>query len=505
MLEMLFGKKCDHPMADLKSAQAALSDLPKNDALKAIMFLSDSIESVGNHPNFKPNDQFAVLNFLEETSNPFARKLSYEYFTLPDMNGFQGNRLCIALEGLYRNLVNAYFTLFQSNCIKPVIKPQLLAVKVIITLREQLKYTSAQYKPFESQAWDRFAHIFQHAEQQRYLDTPLLISPTQGETTTIMSESVKLLVWNVCDIYSQPQRNMYLTERIISQHGKSIAITPNYNDHTMFGFDLTNPTSPFRINQNTPHHPTMRYFSLAEMKPGVESLIQSLEKHSVPPELYLRGFFPTEHVLDAAKRVLTYVVSPPIRNSKRMALSVIMDVVKGYDNTLIRCREVIRDERTIPSMQWTVENVSTNGFLAVTAGRPSESIQIGNLLGIQSSGTDHIGVAVARNLIRDAEGNLRVGAEILATQASEVKLQLSAGHDGSSGSGRWLAALWLHTKDELESGTTLILLRPESFSMQRSMQALFQGKNFLLIPHELKKSDTEFVMARYRVVEQEVN
>lgn len=46
MLTKLFGKKPDHPMAGVKSAQAVLNCLPRNDAFRSAMELTDWIETV---------------------------------------------------------------------------------------------------------------------------------------------------------------------------------------------------------------------------------------------------------------------------------------------------------------------------------------------------------------------------------------------------------------------------------------------------------------------------
>lgn len=42
----LFGKKSDHPLADMKSAQALLDDIPKHDSIKALQELADWVEAI---------------------------------------------------------------------------------------------------------------------------------------------------------------------------------------------------------------------------------------------------------------------------------------------------------------------------------------------------------------------------------------------------------------------------------------------------------------------------
>jgi hypothetical protein len=74
MLAKLFGRKTDHPMADMKSAHALLDDLPKNDSLKSLMELTDWVESVAVSGEFKLEHQFAVIRLLDEAAYTHTRK-----------------------------------------------------------------------------------------------------------------------------------------------------------------------------------------------------------------------------------------------------------------------------------------------------------------------------------------------------------------------------------------------------------------------------------------------
>jgi len=80
MLAGIFGKKSDHPLADIKSVQALLENLPKNDAYKSLMELTDLIESATEHDEFKLDHQFAVVRMIDEAAQPYARKLSARVF-----------------------------------------------------------------------------------------------------------------------------------------------------------------------------------------------------------------------------------------------------------------------------------------------------------------------------------------------------------------------------------------------------------------------------------------
>ena len=83
MLSAIFGKKSDHPLADIKSAQTLLDDLdlPRNDAFRSLAELTELIELLSEQAEFKLDHQFAVLRLLDEAAQPYVRKLAREYFT----------------------------------------------------------------------------------------------------------------------------------------------------------------------------------------------------------------------------------------------------------------------------------------------------------------------------------------------------------------------------------------------------------------------------------------
>jgi len=89
MLAGIFGKRSDHPLADVKSVQELLENLPKNDAHKSLMELTELVESVTENTEFKLDHQFAVLRMIDEAAQPYSRKLAREYFTPFEINKFQ--------------------------------------------------------------------------------------------------------------------------------------------------------------------------------------------------------------------------------------------------------------------------------------------------------------------------------------------------------------------------------------------------------------------------------
>ena len=165
MLSGIFGKKSDHPLADIRSAQKMLDDLPKNDVHKLLMDMAEMMGSVADNTDFKLDHQFAVLRLIDEVAQPYTRKLIGEYFTPSVLNAFQENRLWLVLGNYFRQSGIAYCAVFNrqriekgNNSIKAHI-PLLLA-RAVYAMNWQLKFVCAHYDLVEHVIWENLANIF---------------------------------------------------------------------------------------------------------------------------------------------------------------------------------------------------------------------------------------------------------------------------------------------------------------------------------------------------------
>ncbi|HEU0234589.1 MAG TPA: hypothetical protein VFQ94_05620 [Gallionella sp.] len=512
MLSGIFGKKSDHPMADIKSAQALLDDLPKNDAYKSLMELSEWIESVADNTDFKPDHQLAVLRLLDETAQPYARKLARDYFTPQELNKFQENRLWLVLGNFYRHTAKAYYAVFNRYCSGDrgagSIKAQLplLAARAVCAMTGQLKYICAHYGQVDPTVWGNLAQLCQHAEQQQYLDAPLALYSGVAGNTTVKGELGRLLGWYGCGVNTLNPLYMHLTERIAGQYFASIEIGAQQGANSLFSFNLDHPAAPVLVKADAPMHPSMRFVSMTEMQPLLVALIKTLEKGAVPESLNLGGAYDAELVREAAQHLLNFLTAPPSRRSARRGIKVGLNAVSGFSRMIDRTDVALNFSDEQPA-HWDVEDISASGFHTVLPAQGTDGIRIGSLLGVQPDGVPHWGAAVVRRLMRDDANRLHVGAEMLANQIAGVALSQSGGgfEDGQP-------ALWLQAKSEKllaghppggSSGEVQLLMKAGTFSAHRSLQTRLNGKNYLLIPGRLQEKGLDYDLANFRAIEQE--
>jgi hypothetical protein len=505
MLSGIFGKKSDHPLADIKSAQELLENLPKNDAYKSLMELTEMIESVSEHTDFKLDHQFAVLRLIDEAARPYARKLTREYFTPFEINKFQENRLWLVLDNFSRLTANAYYTVFNRNCNAEkgsnTTKAQvpLLAARAVHAITWQMKYICARYGAVDSAIWANLAQLYKHAEQLQYLNTPVSLYPGMPGNTSVKCEVGHLLVWYDRGLLALSPLHMHLTERILAHYCSTIDIHAQLGGQCRLSFDLNRPAEPARINLGATTHPAMRFMSMPTMQARLEDLMKVLKKNIVPGEIYLGGSYEAALVREAVQYLLDYLIAPPVRRNPRLAANVTLSVINGFDKVVERNNTGLQSSKGNPA-HWLTEEISVGGFSsALPSG--SESIGIGSLLGIQPEGVSHWGVAVVRRLLRDDANQLHAGAEILANQVNSVSLNRNG---GESGDGQ--AALWLHAKQgELSGEAQLLLMKADTFSANSSLKIQMDGKNYLLIPSGLQEKGLDYDLAKFKLIVQEAD
>ena len=506
MLTGIFGKKSDHPMADIKSAQALLDDLPKNDVHKLLMELAEWIESVAENTDFKLDHQFAVLRLLDEAAQPYVRKLSGEYFTPIEPGKFQENRMWLVLGNLSRHTADGYFKVFERSCKDEKsgnpLKAQLplLLVRTVHALTVQLKYICVRYGHVDKAIWTNLAKVYSYAELQDCLNTPVNLYSSMTGNTSVKCEVGHLLGWYGCGVNTLKPLYMHLTERLVAQYCADIQIHAQQDEHDLFSFDLNRPAAPKRVKVDNSASPSKRYINMSGMRPKIEALIKTLGKKVVPGELTIGVGYSPELMHEAAQYLLNYMVSPPLRRSARRSVKINMNVVQGFDNTVDRTNAGLNFNAEKPA-QWQIEDISSNGFRTILPDQDSGDMRVGSLLGVQPAGVQSWGVAIVRRMMRDDKNQLHVGAELLTNQVTPVALVQGGEGGGVFEDGQ--TALWLYDKPgELEGGARL-LMRAETFSSHLSLLSELNGEDYLLIPVKLLEKCLDCDLVQFRLIKQE--
>ncbi|MDD5181193.1 MAG: hypothetical protein PHT15_08045, partial [Gallionellaceae bacterium] len=438
----LFDKKSDHPMADIKSAQKLLEDLPKNDALKALQELTAWVESVREQAGFRLDHQLAVLRLLDETARPFERKLTREYFAAGVLSEFQEKRLWMALNEFFAQVAQAYLNVLVryrngdkgGSAIKPSLS--LIAVRGICAVAGRMKCAAAHYALADHAVWEDMAEFYVHAEAQQYLDEPVQLYLGYGANTSVRREFAGVLMWCATSAGKLNRLQVHLAERLMAHMNKSFTVSVQGGQGSLFGFDVQHPAPPVRASAETVPNPGLRFIGADNLQPHIEVLLKALVKNVVPEEINLGGIYEASAVREAALHLAVSLTPPlPSRRNARRNIKANLSVVNGFPKVMEQAGDSLNFSGDTGAT-WQVEDISIGGFSCVSPAAGAKGVEIGSLLGIKPEKVDRWGVGIVRRLRRDQQNNLHAGVEMLTNQVTGVGLR-------ESNSGREQTALWL--------------------------------------------------------------
>ena len=491
-------------MADLKSAQQLLKDVPRNDALKALIEITDWAESVRDNADFNLDQRFDVLSLLDESARPHMRKLVYDYFSTLNMSKFQENRTWMALNEFFAQIEQAYFKVLTgyykgekgSSTIKPSLS--LIAARGIHAVMGRLKLAAARYAQVDQSIWEHLAEYYSHAEMQHYQNEPVRLYPGLAQATSVRDRFVSLLMWYAPGSSTFSPQNMHLAERLATHFCRHFRVESQPASDSLFCFDLKQPAVLMRVMPDTLPLPSLRFLSAGDVIPHIEALLKVLNKNIVPDEINLGGVYAASAVRDVTRHLLIYwSAPPPMRRNVRRPIKVSMNVAHGLPDVV---GHAAAGQQNVASMTWAVEDISATGFRCVLPAKSAEGVKIGSLIGIRPENVGYRGVGIVRRLGRDGQNNLHVGVEILSKRVENVVLRAQ----GRSAVGGGQTAIWLIKLDD-ESGEVCLLMNPDTFSMNVSLNTHFEGKSYLLIPLLLLEKGVDYDLARYRKVEEDIN
>jgi len=489
-------------MADIKSAQLFLHDLPKSDALKALHELTTWIESVREHQDFRLDHQLEVLRLLDETARPYERRLTRDYFSDKSLTKFHENRLWMALNDFFMQAAQAYLNVQMrycngdkgSNAIQPALP--LVAARGISALIGRLKCAAARYALPDQTIWGSLAGLYAHAEAQKYLDDPVELYAGLGANTSVRNEFVSLLMWYASGSSTLNPLQAHLAERLTSHFRQNFTISLQKEADSLFCFDLEHPAPPMRLNAEIKPQPSMRFLSAGSVQPHVKSLLDILDKNTVPEAINLGGVFNADVVGEVVRHLSVFWGSAlPVRRDARHKVMVKLYVAIGFSDVLEKADTDLNTSADARE-HWTVEDISISGMRCVLPSARAAEVAIGLLVGTRPERGAHWGAGIVRRLSRDKQNNLHVGIELLGNHLTGVKLR----EHGISGEQH---AIWLSNANDV-SGEVSLLMSPGAFSEGSSLHVKLDSKNYLLMPLALLEKGADYDLARYRKIEEDV-
>ncbi|MDH2917021.1 MAG: hypothetical protein PXX77_09120 [Gallionella sp.] len=507
-----FGKKSDHPLAEIKSAQFLLDDIPKADSLKALQELTDWVEQIlGQADSFRLDHEWALLRMFDQAAQAHLRKLLSEYFSVQPLSKFQENRLWTLLDVYYTQSQLCHhdvFTRYREGAKgAAAVKPDLamLCARGISAITGKLKLAAARHSLVDPAFWKRLSGYYGYAETQGFHLDPVTVYP--GLNSSVAQEFAVLVTWYGSSAGNLNPLEGHITERLFSYLGKGLQVASTYNGIGLFVFDIAQPTPPMHATVDATIHPALRFIEAEGMRQQLEGLCKTLEKGILPDSLNLYGAkYEAEFVLEVARQLMQNLSLPPkTRRSPRRKINVNLNVAQGFLGMLEQA-DVGLSFGAEESETWEVQDISTTGFRCVVSMSRADgvksgvldNVKIGSLIGSKPDGVSHWGAGMVRRLRRDEEGKVHIGVEVLSPRVISVPLI----ERFQSGDEKYLIGLYLNRPADT-SGEAWLLMKPETFSGSKSLLMQLDNKEYLLLPLSMIERGDDYDLARYRMMEQD--
>lgn len=499
----IFGKKSDHPLAYIKTAQQILEGIQKSDAPNALQELTGWIESIVElADDFRLDHAFTVLRMFDEAAQPYARKLLRDYFTLQTLSKFQENRLWTVLNNFYAQNELAYHDVLKryrnrergASAIKEDMA--IVGARGIAALSGRLKLATARYAMVEPMLWSRLVDFYSHAEANAYQNVIAGRYPGVPGETSVTQEFAALLVWYGVNAGNQTPLQEHIAERLIAHVSKSLSVYNQFDGESPFFIDMAQPTPPMRATVDLTLHPSMRFIGTGEALNPLNDLLKILDKGIVPNGIYFYGAtYEADLIRENLCHLIENLTQPhPTRRNPRRKINVNLKVANGFFKMLQQTDTGLNFGRDAGEI-WDVEDISSTGFRSVVPVARTEGVKIGSLIGSKPENVQNWGAGIVRRLSRDTRNNLHIGVEVLSTQVNCV--YLADMHNPDHGT---QVAMYLNRPNDI-SGEAWLLMKPGTFSPNRSLNMDVDGKDFLLLPLSLVEKGDDYDLVRFRRME----
>jgi len=503
----LFAAKADHPLADPKEFRRVLSELPIDNAFKALDEVTGWFESLQNAQNFPEDILFDVTRQLEDAALPHVRRLSRDYLQAPRLSKTEENRMWAMLHGFWMLAAANYERCLQRAAAetRDRIADRLQAVlptlclRLVAALATVLKWEQFRYKPVRGELWLQMGQAYLLAEARKFSDKALMRYPNSAGTTSISLEYLKALVFQASSMESLLPLQIELAEKLIAHFLPGFIFGPESTEESVYWVDPSKPVPPVRLARLPEPGSFLRFFQPGEALTQTEALLRELERdNDIPPGIDLGGQYPARILLPVLRHLCGYWNKiPPQRKHQRHHVKHRLSVLNGLNNAfIIFSGDFGAHPPGLPIESWVVENVSRGGFGAVVSDLWPDWLKIGALVCLQPDGGDNWLVGVVRRYYRTSETEAHAGIEALAHAAVAVELKRHGASSYASVTGT--PALWL--QDGNEPGEARIIMPVASFDIRESLEFTHAGQRHLLTPIALSEHTSDHELARYRLL-----
>ena len=499
VLRGVFTPKDIHPLFEPRELRKTISELPKDNAFRALDEIVGWLESLQSLSDFPPEALFEVASALDRAAQPHLMRLAKEYLHNIRQARADERRLWSINRAFWLLLAEAYERCLNAvdgkhrgaDALKPVMAE--LCAREIVALGGLLKWDAFHYGPSCAELWSR-------------LGRPLLLAEKFGvaaqlvdELGTPRDEYLRVMLFHIASMDSLLPLEIELAERLIAHFLHGFKFAPEVLEDSVYWVDLALDHAPQRLFWMPEQAATsQRFYKPGAAHQAIVALLDELERGGdVPAVLNLGGQYYARTLIPVLRHLSLHLAPlPPQRQHDRHHVKHRMGVLHGLSNAYaVFPGESCGRSTGLPVESWVVENVSRGGFGAVLNSIPGEWIKVGALLAMQPHGGDNWVLGVVRRYYRETEYEARVGIQVLAHKVSaiELKPRMASSYAALAGEPALLV-------EGLNLAGEIRLVRATgSFDASERLEFRHAGERVKLSSVALVEQTPDFELARYRI------
>ena len=497
-MKLFGGGKPDHPLADPKEAKRLLEALPANDPVKSLDELRHWAESVAATEGFKPEARIQLLITLDDSAQPFLRKLSKDYFAAVRPSRFQENRLWSALHGYWKQAGYA-FAGAVDQCVQNVkgadaAKPllPLLLVRTLRSFAQQIKWMHMRYGPIDPASWGVFNSVYAYAEAKQLAQSSVKVYPAAAGSSTPQIEFLKGAMFSASAPDGMLPLEVELAERLIAEYAPRFVLAGAPAPGLVFWSDLGKAMPPARLSRTPPAAAGLRCYGPGAALAEVHALAERvMVGGQVPPEVNLGGSYEAHVALEVLRHLhLYWSPQAPERKAQRHPVKSRLSVTYGFNDVVaVLGGGDSLDFENKNSESWIVENVSAGGFGAVVPQLKGDWLRVGVLLAVQPDGGTNWLLGVIRRVNKLDGQQARVGIQTLSKTPTLSRFAV-AGVASVTEQG-----VLLKSGDAAEAQ---IVLKPGVFAPAQNLEIAQGARHRVYLPQAVAERGEDYEIARYR-------
>lgn len=509
--EWFSGPAMKHPLAEPETAKVMIARQCIGDSSTVLRRITALTDELMHLPELSLQNRFAVLDLLDSHAKNHQINLIPEYLETARLRKLTEGALWTTSSAFWKTIGDAYLTCLDGVPSEPSSNEELdfllpiLVGRIIRSLTLQFKWILLRHQRVDEKLWHDLGRTYLFAESRGFDTRRITVYASRHGESSAQTELLKILMFAVSGPDAMTPAHQHISERIIAHFGERFVLNVAPQINCPFAFDLASGKAPSRIGKAGAPPLLVRHFGPGDTQEGLKELSSYLERvGALPPYINAGAQFDRQQIAAVlAHLTRCWADTPVLRHGEREENASQMTVVPGIpENVRWLERMMAASSTTVETPEvaenWLASDTSETGCGVVIPAHPSDWIAIGTLIGIHREAESSYRMAVIRRIIREDDGQHRIGMSYLGEAAAPIALFPTNSSLATDMERPGEAAILLSFRPDAH-GHVEVLSRPDGIGKSVDLQMRFRDSVHKLNRVQIIDDTRHYRRASYRI------